>query len=449
MERVTFINSRTLTLVGNFHTAASDAAVIFAHGFTSDKSALGRFDSLSQFLNKSGYNVLAFDLSGCGESDADSLASHNMVDDLQSAIAFVRSRGCRRIALYGHSLGGLICLKCVSPDIVTMVLSGTPTDRMDYDWKEYYSADQLKEMKGKGYFKAVDRTGKERTIGRQVLMDFEEINQEVLLANVMCPVLLIHGNDPADEEGKSPSRTILSRIDPPSLWFPARSDRRSKPYVSGSLGQCYCTCGEMVPASHPNRLNVDYLYGLMFRFILHTVFLRWGVQTIVGNGYLRSFMKKRTFVLLVALCTVVLVDCSPGQWITVNCPEEGVTVRVPRKVSASYGTYGRRYESEYRGTVKALGLLVSGNAVSDSLREAVTQFRQYVDRERSAIQTQLRKMVARLQKAPCEKENRKAFQLLLETVNLNAKQLHKIAAACSNTKVDVKIMLEEYQRDND
>jgi pimeloyl-ACP methyl ester carboxylesterase len=200
MERVTFKNSRNLTLVGNFHLAAPDAAIVLAHGFTSDKSALGRFDKLAESLNGAGYNVLAFDFSGCGESDSDILAADKMVDDLKSALAFVRSRNCRRIALYGHSLGGLICLKCASPEIVTMVLTGTPTDRMQYDWNEYYSQHQLQELEKKGYLTAKDRTGRERMIGRQMLKDFEEIDQRELLKNVTCPVLLVHGNDSSNQE---------------------------------------------------------------------------------------------------------------------------------------------------------------------------------------------------------------------------------------------------------
>lgn len=200
MERVEFRNSRGLKLVANFHRAAGDAGIILVHGFTSDKSALGRFDSLSRALNNIGYRVLAFDFSGCGESDPEILAAHNMVDDLHAAISFCTSMGWRRIALYGHSLGGLICLRCSSREIATMVLSGAATDAMDYDWNEYYSEAQLREMREKGFFRVVDRTGRERRIGLQMLRDFEEIHQQGLLTCVKCPVLLIHGNDPADHE---------------------------------------------------------------------------------------------------------------------------------------------------------------------------------------------------------------------------------------------------------
>jgi pimeloyl-ACP methyl ester carboxylesterase len=200
MERISFKNSRHLTLAGLLHPADSKAIIIMAHGFTNDKSSQGRFDELAESFNRSGYNVLRFDFSGCGESDTDILSTHNMVDDLQCAIAFARSRGYGTVALYGHSLGGLICLKCLDPDIRTMVLTGTPTDHMKYNWSEYFSDEQIREMRAKGYLTAKDRSGKERLIGRQILRSFEEVNQRDLLQTVRCPVLLIHGNDPNDEE---------------------------------------------------------------------------------------------------------------------------------------------------------------------------------------------------------------------------------------------------------
>ena len=200
MERVQFKNSRGLTLVGTMFEAGSDAAIILAHGFTSDKSSLGRFDALAEALNRLGYNVLAFDFSGCGESDPEILSSQKMVDDLRSAITHVCGKGRTRVALYGHSLGGLICLRCSSPEVVTIIASSTATDSMNYNWEEYYSRDQLAELAQKGYFRANDRTGKERLIGLQMLKDFEEISQAELMKNVTCPVLLIHGNNVKDKE---------------------------------------------------------------------------------------------------------------------------------------------------------------------------------------------------------------------------------------------------------
>jgi pimeloyl-ACP methyl ester carboxylesterase len=200
MDRIYFQNSRHLTLIGCFHPADAKAAIVMAHGFTSDKSSQGRFDALAESFNRMGYNVLRFDFSGCGESSVDILSTHNMIDDLQCAIEHVKKNGCTTIGLYGHSLGGLICLKTDNAAVRTMVLTGAPTDYMKYDWSEYYSEEQLNEIRAKGYLTAKDRTGQDRLIGRQLLRSFEEINQKELMGGTRCPVLLIHGNDPNDWE---------------------------------------------------------------------------------------------------------------------------------------------------------------------------------------------------------------------------------------------------------
>lgn len=73
MERVIFKNSKKLTLVGNLYPTDNDSIIIMCHGFTSNKYSKGRFERLTKVLNKSGFSALAFDFSGCGESDDDSL----------------------------------------------------------------------------------------------------------------------------------------------------------------------------------------------------------------------------------------------------------------------------------------------------------------------------------------------------------------------------------------
>ncbi|MBM7645585.1 alpha-beta hydrolase superfamily lysophospholipase [Scopulibacillus daqui] len=202
MERISFKNSRNKTLIGNLYHSASQAIIIMVHGFTSDKFSKGRFQILAEAFNQAGIAVLTFDLSGCGESDDDSLTVDKEVDDLNSAIGFVLSRGYQKIALYGHSLGSLICLKSWTPIIVTMVLSGALTDAMTYQWDEYFSREQMKELKERGYI-TIERVNSLRTtviVYKQMLKDFEEINQKQLLEQVHCPVLIIHGNAINDKE---------------------------------------------------------------------------------------------------------------------------------------------------------------------------------------------------------------------------------------------------------
>ena len=115
IERVEFNNSRNGKLVGDYFKVSlnkiTDAVIIMCHGFTSDRKSKGRFERLSKGFNEAGFDALAFDFSGCGESSGEKLTMENETDDLSSAIKFVKSLGYKKIALYGHSLGSLICFE--------------------------------------------------------------------------------------------------------------------------------------------------------------------------------------------------------------------------------------------------------------------------------------------------------------------------------------------------
>lgn len=202
MERVAFRNSRNLNLVGHLYPSTSESIIIMCHGFMSNKHSKGRFERLATAFNKSGYSTLLFDFSGCGESDDDILTVEKEVDDLKSAIQFVKSKGYKKIALYGHSLGTLICLKNYTPEIITMVLSGALTDSMKYNWYEFFTKEQMEELEEKGYLTQYtpQEFRKKTIIDERILKDFELINQKELLKDVNCPVLIIHGNN--DEEEK-------------------------------------------------------------------------------------------------------------------------------------------------------------------------------------------------------------------------------------------------------
>jgi pimeloyl-ACP methyl ester carboxylesterase len=195
MEKVIFRNSRKKLLVGHLYTSESKSTIIMSHGFTGDKSEWGRFDKVAQSLNQAGYNVLTFDFSGCGESDDDTLTVDKQVDDLKSAIKFIKLKGYQKIGLFGHSLGGLISLKCYTPEIVTMVLWAPVTNKIKYKLDKRYSEEQLLELDQKGYITKKRDKGirKKILIDKQMLSDRKSVNPKDLLKNIDCPVLIIHG----------------------------------------------------------------------------------------------------------------------------------------------------------------------------------------------------------------------------------------------------------------
>lgn len=198
MKKVQFNNSKGISIVANLYSVNSNKLIILAHGCMNDKSSNGRFESLSESLNKGGYDTLAIDFSGCGESEDNSITLKNQVDDLDSTIDFALKEGYENIGLFGNSFGTLSCLKNYRKEIKTMVLVGAIMEGMEYDWNEYFSKKQIRDLHIEGFF--YEDTNRKHKITRQTLLDFEYIDQNDLIKDVNCPILIIHGNNIEDEE---------------------------------------------------------------------------------------------------------------------------------------------------------------------------------------------------------------------------------------------------------
>lgn len=210
MKRVIFKNSRKLSLIGNLYSAGTGSIIIMCHGFASDQSAQGRFKTMANSLMKYGYSSLSFDFSGCGESDDEIINLDKLIDDLNSAISYVKTLGFKKIAFFSHSLGGFISLKCFSEDITTMVLLGPQTGPRDFRGEKYNTPEQLKELEEKGYFTFIkkNRIRENVIVDEQLNIDLVHINQYEVLKKVTCPILIIHGNNGETElEGYENSKT--------------------------------------------------------------------------------------------------------------------------------------------------------------------------------------------------------------------------------------------------
>ncbi len=205
MPRVTFRNSRGLELVADLTPAAGGAIVVMAHGFASDRRSRGRFPALAAALAAAGRASLAFDFGGCGESDDDVLTLAHQIDDLHAAIAYAGSLGYARVALYGHSLGGRVCLAAAPPRAATIATTGAPTGSMRYDWRDYFTPEQMDELDRTGRVtmpQDSDRARPTVVTSAELLEALVDCDQAALFGSVHCPVLLIDG-DGDDEERQS------------------------------------------------------------------------------------------------------------------------------------------------------------------------------------------------------------------------------------------------------
>lgn len=196
MEKISFLNSRGKKIVANFWASNKHALVIIAHGFTRDKSELGKFDKIATELNKAGFAVLAFDFTGHGESDDEEITIKKEIDDMESALLFAKALGYKKIGLFGHSLGGYISLKSYNPKVKAMVLIAPVTDKPKYDLNKKYSPTQIEELKEKGVMVKTRSVGirKKFLIHKEFFEDRVKIKPTEFLNKINCPVLAIHGD---------------------------------------------------------------------------------------------------------------------------------------------------------------------------------------------------------------------------------------------------------------
>lgn len=201
MQKISFKNTRGLNLVGNRWQASSDALIILIHGSESNRFARGIFEKVATELQKENYNALAFDFSGHGESDDAIVSLQTFVDDLNSTITYAKHQGFKRIALFGHSIGAYAALKCYSSEIKTMFFIGALTGPVHWKLEEVCTPEQLKEAHEKGQISCSVNDGLRETVilDAHILDDLAAINQNELLKNIRCPVLIIHGDTGFEE----------------------------------------------------------------------------------------------------------------------------------------------------------------------------------------------------------------------------------------------------------
>lgn len=201
MEKVTFQNSEGLKLIGILHIPKdkTTSAIIISPGFTANKNRQ-RFIALSEALSNEGFAVLRFDFGGCGESEDREITLKHQVNDLKSAIKYLKDKGYENIGLLGASLGGLISVLCYDEQIKSIVLwapvtkAKTPLliQKQELE-QELTDKSYVMELSDKGYV-IYQKEGREFKIPQEYFNERQAVNQEEILSGIGCPVLIIHGN---------------------------------------------------------------------------------------------------------------------------------------------------------------------------------------------------------------------------------------------------------------
>ncbi|MEK6973718.1 MAG: alpha/beta fold hydrolase [Nanoarchaeota archaeon] len=105
--KLQFKTSDNINIVGNYYDADSDKNVILLHRLNVDKSS---WDDFPLELRKNGFNVLAIDLRGHGQSDLNwnnfgAKEFNDITKDVEAAATFMNSRHEGTFFIIGESVG--------------------------------------------------------------------------------------------------------------------------------------------------------------------------------------------------------------------------------------------------------------------------------------------------------------------------------------------------------
>lgn len=182
--------------------------LIVCHGFRGAKENSGNLAPFAQRLIKMGIGVLAFDFTGCGESEGDFkyITLSRQADDLKLVIDYVYSNYKLPILLLGRSFGGTTVLAGGSDDerVSGYILWSTPVyleDTFAKSLQGYY-----REL-AKGYEVNIERDSDSFQLVPGFIADFNHHDMEKYIIGLGDrPVLVVQGLDdqtvdPANAEG--------------------------------------------------------------------------------------------------------------------------------------------------------------------------------------------------------------------------------------------------------
>jgi fermentation-respiration switch protein FrsA (DUF1100 family) len=183
-----------LTLRGWFLLAGnSDRVIVMVHGAGANRADPSNgMPDIAAGLVGNGFNVLMFDLRGCGESGG-SMVSGGYFEkrDVEGAVAYLEGRGYSRIGVLGFSLGAVSSLLAAAedPDIKAVVSDSSFADLNDIMKPEFHAR-----TKAPGFFLTPILVMIKVMYG----VDFRAIRPVAVVADIAPrPVFFIHGD--ADE----------------------------------------------------------------------------------------------------------------------------------------------------------------------------------------------------------------------------------------------------------
>ncbi|MBI2583652.1 MAG: alpha/beta fold hydrolase [Candidatus Aenigmarchaeota archaeon] len=170
--------------------------VVFAHGLASSKynRTNPRFEKI---LNEKGISTFFFDFYGHGESEGlfENITAGEAVDDVLSAIRFLKERGHRRIGLVGSSFGGLASSIAASKtqDLVFLAQRCPVSDFEEIELKRL-GKEGIRKWKKNGYREHVSFEGVKRRLNYSFFEDAGKHKAYEAAKKIRIPTLIVHGD---------------------------------------------------------------------------------------------------------------------------------------------------------------------------------------------------------------------------------------------------------------
>ncbi|MEE9330114.1 MAG: alpha/beta fold hydrolase, partial [Parvularculaceae bacterium] len=167
------------------------AWALFAHCFTCTKDLLAS-RKLAQALTNAGFAVMRFDFTGLGNSGGD-FASTNFssnLEDLHSAIGYMRDQYQAPSLLIGHSLGGAAVLAIAGgvPEVQAVAAIAAPAEAAHLIDKFDHKLDEIERL-GEAEVMLSERPFK---IKQQLIDDLSAQNVLDRVATLKKPLLILH-----------------------------------------------------------------------------------------------------------------------------------------------------------------------------------------------------------------------------------------------------------------
>ncbi len=187
-------NSKLCGILSNPTGSKSSPIIILAHGFTTTKKSPG-IATLAEKLNLLRISTLRFDFYGHGESEGkfEEITVSEGVDDVLSAVKFLKGEGYKKIGLMGSSFGGICSTLAASKskDLFVLALKSPVSDFVKVEEFDL-SQKSISEWKKKG----VKPYNLERKLylNYSFYEDIKNLNVYGAAKKIKIPTLIVHGD---------------------------------------------------------------------------------------------------------------------------------------------------------------------------------------------------------------------------------------------------------------